>query len=47
MADRNVNYHDQDVDAAKAVGAANGVTESLLFIDQFDKKSEEAYKRAV
>lgn len=47
MADRNVNYHDQDVDAAKAVGAANGETESLLFIDQFDKKSEEAYKRAV
>lgn len=47
MADRNVNYHDQDVDAAKAVGAANGETESLLFIDQFDKKSEEAYKEAV
>lgn len=47
MADRNVNYHDQDVDAAKAVGAANGETESLLFIDQFDKKSEEAYKRAI
>lgn len=47
MADRNVNYHDQDVDAAKAIGTANGETESLLFIDQFDKKSEEAYKRAV
>lgn len=47
MADRNVNYHDQDVDAAKAVGTANGETESLLFIDQFDKKSEEAYKEAV
>ena len=47
MADRNANYHDQDVDAAKAVGAANGETESLLFIDQFDKKSEEAYKRAI
>ena len=30
MADRNVNYAGQDVDAAKAVGTANGVTESLL-----------------